>query len=64
MSPLKQVCKNDYFKFLYVLQLWELQEEFERMTEDLQEQAQFQPLVNRPYVGMLLKRSMRQMLVQ
>jgi len=58
MSPLKQVCKNDYFKFLYVLQLWELQEEFERMTEDLQEQAQFQPLVNRPYVGMLLKRSM------
>jgi hypothetical protein len=32
-------------------ELWELQEEFERMTEDLQEQAQFQPLVNRPYVG-------------
>lgn len=34
-------------------ELWELKEEFERMMEDLQEQAQFQPLLNRPYVGQL-----------
>lgn len=32
-------------------ELWELHEEFERMTEDLQKQAQFQSLVKRPYVG-------------
>jgi len=32
-----------------------MKEDFERLTKDLQEEAQYQPLIQNPYVGMLLK---------
>jgi hypothetical protein len=31
-----------------------MKEKFESMTEDLQKEAQSQPLINKPYKGMLL----------